>query len=261
MRSEDQTTLTDWPVLRSIEELAGQALDRAFGGALTRATEQAHAAHIRRIFLADGLVEQANAPLSLGCPSPTWVEWRGGSEMLAAKAGAHAAAFLAPITSGQFAGGCSVSFWAKTADSLLPMPGRVIVTRRIGLLLSPIDRIRAAAGTPTAIDATDEQLLRMDTAICRFGDGDLYLRCLPDEDTNRVDQNSDDGWRTWVGPELREALANTAIECDHTAGILSPERPAKVREGAFPFVSLLIERGPRAALRILATMAIRRQAN
>lgn len=254
--------MTDWPVLRSIEEFAGRALDGAFGGALTRAAEQAHAAHVRRIFLADGLVEQADAPLSLMCSGMTWVEWRGGGEMLAAKSGAQAAAFLAPITSGQFIGGCSVSFWARTADALLPIPGRVIVTRRVGPLLSPVDQMRAAANTLTANDATDEELRRMDTAICRFGSGDLYLRCLPDGDTNQVDRNSaDDGRRTWAGPELREALANVAVECDHTVGILSPERPAEVRESAFPFVSLLIERGPRAALRILSTLAIRRQAN
>ncbi len=95
----------------------------------------------------------------------------------------------------------------------------------------------------------------MDSAVCRYLDGTLYLRTMPSDLTNPVgDKSRDTGWHTWTGDGLRTALANTAVEHDHTAGLMDARRPEPIRRAAKAFSSLLIEFGPHAALRILSTL-------
>jgi hypothetical protein len=252
------------PVSAAFQRIAGTPYDMACGGVIGDALEKIARPDVKRVFLPDGLVEQADAPLSIEAPGAVWVEWHGGAggDMLATKPDASAAAFIEPIVNGAYAGGSSVEFWAATSDGVLPLPGRVIVTdhRRGGF--SPIDEIRASSRVPTAAEASACDLARMDGAVCRYLSGSLYLRTMPSGLTNAVGVGSlGDGWRTWTGDGLRMALANTAVEHDHTVGLLDARRPAPIRLAAKAFSALLIEYGPRAALRILSTLAIRRRLN
>ncbi|WP_428673851.1 hypothetical protein [Reyranella sp.] len=251
-------------VAAALQRLGGTHYDDALGGVIGDALEKLAHPDVKRVFLPDSLVVQANAPLSTVAPSAVWVEWDGGTggDMLATNLGSSAAAFIEPIAGGAFSGGCAVEFWAATPDGVLPMPGKIIVTDHRSGGLSPIDEIRAASRVQTAADASTRDLVRMDGAVCRYLDGSLYLRTLPSDLTNPVgDKSLGDGWRTWTGDGLRTALANTAVEHDHTAGLMSWRRPEPIRRAAQAFSALLIEYGPRAALRILSTLAIRRRLN
>lgn len=253
-----------YPVLTAVRQHAGTVLDDGCGGVFGRAAKRL--ADARRIFLADNLVNLAAAPLSLTPPSAaTWCEWRGGvgGPMLSAVLGTSAAALIEPINDGAFAGGCSLEFWASNGDALLPAPGRIVVTSHYRAGLSPMDQIRAAGQTLTAEEASAAELTLMDRAGCRFAapSGQIILRCMPDDDTIAIAGPELGDARTWAGPDLRTALANTAVVVDFGAGLLSAHRPQAVQTAAAPFASLLIEYGPRAALLILSALAIRRHAN
>ncbi len=69
----------------------------------------------------------------------------------------------------------------------------------------------------------------MDSAVCRYLSGSLFLRTVPNALSTPVgDKSLDDGCMTWAGDELRTALANTASmnapSAFHTSSVVCWER-------------------------------------